>query len=382
MRGHVARKGNRWYPVVSVYDETGTRKRRWHPGHDTKREASKALTDILSRLDGGTYVEPTKRLLGDYLLNEWLPAVRETLRPTTAENYRMIVERYICPRIGGVSLQALTAPRLNAFYSDLLREGRLRGKTRTTLAPRTVRLVHAVIRKALADAVEWSLVIRNVADAAKPPKRVKPPKRTWNPEQLRAFLAHVADDPLYAAFLVLITTGMRRGEVLGLRWVDVDLEARRLSVVQTIVAPTYHRVELSEPKTDRGRRRIVLDEATIAALVAHRERQRLECALLGANWRETDLVFAAVGGVPLRPQSVTERFKRLTTGARLPVVRLHDLRHTYATIALRSGVHPKVVSDRLGHASIAFTLDVYSDSVPVLEETAAELVAAEILGGG
>jgi integrase len=375
MRGHVRRRGDMWAVVVDLPRDpvTGKRKQKWHSGFRTKKEADKALTDILSRLDQGAYVEPTKQTLAAFM-DEWLAGTKRTLRPSTFATYEMIVRAHVKPRLGSLPLQSLTAARLNAVYADLLSGGRRDGKG--GLSPATVRYVHAVIRKALSDAVRWNLLTRNVADAADPPRASRAPIRTWSAREVQAFLAHVQTDRLYAAYFLAATTGMRRGEVLGLRWQDVDLEAGRVSVVRSLTVVGGYEMHISEPKTAKGRRSVALDDQTVKALKGHRERQMLERALQGDEYADEDLVFCHEEGTPVHPDSFSDAFWRHVKAANLPRIRFHDLRHTHATLALAAGVHPKVISERLGHASVTITLDTYSHAIPALQETAASLVAS------
>jgi integrase len=248
------------------------------------------------------------------------------------------------------------------------------------LAPKTVRNVHVLIHRVLKDAVRWGYVVRNVADAADPPK-VKPAElQVWSPAQLRAFLAHVKDDRQYAAWLLAATTGMRRGELLGLRWVDVDLDAARIAVRQPRVVAD-HAVHVSEPKTARSRRSIALDPVTVAALRQHQARQAADRAAVGPAYEDSGLVFTRPDGSPIHPQRFSDWFRQHLRGAGLPAIRLHDLRHSYATAALAAGIPAKVVSERLGHATIAITMDTYSHVLPGLDERAAATVARLILDG-
>ncbi len=378
MRGHIRRRGNKWAVIVDVgLDQNGRRKQRWHSGFDTKRDASRALTEILGRLQTGAYVEPNKQTLATFL-QEWLDAVEVTLRPSTWASYRLNVEHYIVPALGAIPLQNLTVAKLNAFYADLLSSG----KTRQDggLSPRSVRYVHTIIRKALHEAVRWNRLARNVADQAVPPRQATPEMRTWSAEELRAFLERVRDDRLYAAWLLAATTGLRRGELLGLRWRDLDLENGRLSVTQALLS-VRNRLSFSPPKTAKSRRSVALDPRTVAALQAHRAHQNEERLALG-GWPDHDLVFTREDGKPVHPDTFSrDRFKQHVRAADLPLIRFHDLRHTHATLALQAGVHPKVVSERLGHSSVAITLDTYSHVVPAMEEEAAEKVAAVVFGG-
>jgi integrase len=204
--------------------------------------------------------------------------------------------------------------------------------------------------------------------------------QVWTPEQLRAFLARARHDRLYALWLLVATTGMRRAELAGLRWVDVDLDAARLSPRRPRVVVNYA-VHESEPKTRMGKRSLALDPATLAALQEHQARQEQERAEVGHAWRDSGLVFTRPDGAPIHPDLITDWFRRLARKAGLPAIRLHDVRHSYATAALAAGVPAKVVSERLGHANIAITLDVYSHVIPGMDAQAANAVASLILDG-
>lgn len=202
MRGHVRKRGGTWAVVYDEgRDDGGRRVQRWKGGYATRREAEEALTKILSSLAMGEYVRPTADTFGGFL-DEWLEAIEAQVRPSTLASYRMMVDKHVKPRVGTVKLQKLTALKLNAAYAAMLRDGSLHTKTKRGLSPRTVRYAHTIVQKALADAVAWNLIVRNVAEAANPPKGARPAKRTWTADELRRFLAHVADDRLYAAYLL------------------------------------------------------------------------------------------------------------------------------------------------------------------------------------
>ena len=378
MRGTVIKRGKSWAVVVDVGRDpfTGQRVRRWHSGYATKRAAERARTEVLSRLDHGTYVEPDRRALGPYLEVDWLPAMRACVRASTWDSYARNIRLHIVPALGGVALQALTPARLNEFYAGLLQDGRTDG--RGGLAPKTVRYLHGILRKALADAVRWNLVQRNVADQADAPSRAgAADMMTWTAEELGRFLDFVVDDRFYGAWVLAATTGLRRGEVLGLRWSDVDLDSGRLAVRQTLVSVAYE-TKFSTPKTKRGRRSVSLDATTVMALRSHRKRQLEDRMAWGSAYQDSGLVVTRENGVLVHPDRFTQMFDKQVKNSGLPRIRLHDLRHTHATLALAAGVHPKVVSERLGHATVAFTLDVYSHAVPALQEEAADRIAALI----
>jgi integrase len=299
------------------------------------------------------------------------------LRDSTWVSYRMNVQKHLVPGLGAVELQRLTPAQLNVFYRELLTRGRR--NTAGGLAPKTVRYIHSILHRALRDAVRWGFVVRNVADAADPPKPKTPEMRVWSPAQLRVFLDHVRTDRLYAAWLLAATTGMRRGEILGLRWSDLDLEAGRVAVRRPRIVVDYQ-VQVSEPKTAKGRRSLALDPATVAALRAHRARQAEERLAVGSRYQDSELVFTRLDGTGFHPERFSSWFRQHVRAAGLPRIRLHDVRHSYATAALAAGVPAKVVSERLGHAAIAITMDTYSHVLPGLDEQAAGQVAGLILG--
>jgi integrase len=377
VRGTVRKRGNTWSVIVDLgVDGAGKRQQKWKGGFRTKREAETALNEFVAQLAAGTYVEETNKSVGVFL-GEWLPAIRGTVRPSTWRSYATNIERHAIPRLGSVPLRRLSAPQLNAFYEELLRTGRC--DDTGGLSPRTVRYTHVILHRALRDAVRWGLLARNPADLADPPKQQRPEVQVWDAQQLRQFLEHVGTDRLAALWVLLATTGMRRGEALGLRWRDVDLEAGRASIAQTL-GSWGGQLTFAPPKTAKSRRSISLDAVTISVLRRHRKLQLEERLRLGVGLGDLDLVFTREDGSPVRPDSVTRQFGELSRCAGLPKIRLHDLRHTYATIALTAGAQAKVVAERLGHSTIGITLDTYSHVMPALEEETAARIARLIVG--
>jgi integrase len=222
------------------------------------------------------------------------------------------------------------------------------------------------------------LVVRNVAAQARPPRARRVEMHTWTAEQVGTFLASVREDRLYSAWLLLATLGMRRGELLGLRWVDVDLTTGRIAVRHTLVMVDGKPV-MAEPKTSKGRRSLTLAPEVLDTLRAHRARQASERLSWGADYTDSGLVITTDDGRPMHPETLSGLFVRQAKRAGLPQIRLHDLRHSVASILLARGVHPKVVSELLGHATIALTLDTYSHVIPSLQQEAAGVVAAAVL---
>jgi integrase len=344
----------------------------------TEEDAQQALTEILKALDDGTFVDPSKLTVGSYL-TAWIQGrrARESTKPSTWAGYKVNLDAHIIPGIGDVRLQKLTATDLDGLYADLLS-----GARRRRLSRRTVRYCHSIIRKALADAVRKGQVARNVADLADPPSTRTtraPEMRTWSAAELRTFLDRARGDRLYPAFLLAATTGLRRGELLGLRWRNVDLDQARIAVRESLV-PVAGELTFTTPKTAKGRRSVAVDPGTITAIREHRKLQIEERLKAGPVYQDNDLVFATEDGSPLPPDRLRWAFERIIRQAGVPRIRLHDLRHTHATLALAAGVHPKVVSERLGHSTVSMTLDTYSHAIPALEEEAAATVAALIFG--
>ena len=358
--------------------ETGERRRETKAGFATQKECQAAMNKLLVAVEQQSYAVPTKASVREYLTKEWLPAVKATIRPSTYNSYVQHVECHVAPHIGSVKLAKLTGSQVNALYAKLAESGRKDGQS--GLSALTVHHVHSCLHKACRDAVRWGHLPRNPLDAADPPRKQSDGSRemrTWTKEQLKAFLSSVADDRLYGLWHTIAMTGMRRGEAIGLRWTDVDLENSRLSVRRALI-PTTREVVVSEPKTAKGRRVVALDPATVEILKSQASRQ-LEEQTNSDAWVETGLVFTCENGAALDPESVSRYWRCAVQKAMLPPIRLHDLRHTHATLALQAGMHPKVVSERLGHATVSITLDTYSHAIPALQEEEEEEEEEEAL---
>ena len=372
--GRVFKRGKSWAYVVDVSPVGAARKQRTKSGFLTKAQALAALHDVQESIVIGRYVAPVHMTLGHYLTDLWLPAVRSSVRPSTWTAYEAYLRLYVVPRIGDLPLQSLTRNQLRILYSQLESNGRVRGGG--GLKRKTVHNVHVTLLKALGDAEEDQLISRNPAVRAhRSSADDRSPVNTWTAAQVRTFLRHVADDRLFALWRSAVTTGMRRAELLGLRWRDVDLSLGQVAVVQTRLkanGTTY----FAGPKTQRSRRTIAIDGATVDVLKRHRAAQARERLAFGPLYEDNDLVFCFRDGRPLDPDGVSQRFQRHAREARLPVLRFHDLRHTHATLGLMADVHPKVMQERLGHSSVAFTLDIYSHAIPTMQGEAASKVAA------
>lgn len=367
-------KRTTYYVVEYVPGDDGSQRQKWHSGYRTLAEARAAQTEIRNRKSTGTYVAPSKTTLTEFVENDWLPAVKRSVRPSTYTSYESNLRCHVLGEIGHHRLQHITPGMLNRLYTSL--EESERG-----LSARTIRYVHTILRRVLSDAVRQERLVRNPTDGAQAPSAsaAKPPRmQTWSADELRKFLAQVREDRLYAAWRFAALTGARRGEVLGLRWQDVDLEADppRVSISETLIGDR----EASTPKTESGRRSIDLDSVTATALRTHRKRQAEERLALGPAYDSNDFVFCREDGTPIWPRTFSRAFASHVKAAGLPSIPLKNLRHTHATILLANGVSPKVIQERLGHADIVITLRVYAAAIPAMHSEATQKAAALIDG--
>ncbi len=377
--GHEGCPGKRstWTYVVDLAGPGEPRQQKRKAGFATKGEAVAALSKLQSSKADGTYVQASRQTVEQYL-TEWLQAVKPEYAPGTHDAAKLHVEAYIVPRIGSKRLQALTTTDVKAMLADIGENGRQRSDK--PLSPKMVHNIFTTLCRALNDAVAERpprIFVNPAAKAHKAPP--SPEQETWTVAQLRAFYAFAADHRLYAMWRLAASTGLRRGELVGLRWRDVNLDAGLLAVAQQR-AKGHDGIVARQTKGKRGRP-VPIDDVTVAGLRRHRSRQAEERLAWGAAWRDTGLVFVHEDGSPLHPDTATKAFKRLVADAGLPWIKLHGLRHTHATLMLEAGVHPKVVQERLGHSSISITLDTYSHVSPTMQQEAAAKVAAIVDGG-
>jgi integrase len=349
------RKDGRW--VASVMLPGGRRKSYYG---QTREAVAQKLTNGLKAVQDGLPIPSDQLKVGRYL-QEWLQSTTASIRPSTWRRYEQLLRVYAIPALGIVPLARLDPRQVQRLYADCLARG---------LAPATVRQLHAVLRRALGQAEKWGNVARNVAALVSPPRVKRHDIAPLTAEQARGFLAAAKGTRFEALYMLALTTGMRLGELLGLRWQDVDLDARMLQVRHTLLR-TQNGLHLTEPKTARSRRRIALAPTAVEALRHQRRQQAAERLRLGPAWDEQDLVFANEIGRPIEQGNLLRRsFWPLLSTAALPRIRFHDLRHTAATLLLSQGVHPKVVSELLGHSSIGLTLDIYSHVLPDMQQHA------------
>jgi integrase len=354
------RKNGSWCAQYTVYTAEG-RKRKTLYGK-TRQEVAAKLAKALSDREGGLVFDAENQTVSEYL-ERWLSdSVKGSVRPKTFDSYEWLVRKHIAPALGRVKLKTLTSAHIQGFYRSKLEAG---------LSPRTVQYLHVVLHRALKQALRWGLVPRNVSEAVDPPKVRREEIRPLSSDQARRLLEAASGDRFEALYALAIHCGLRQGELLGLRWEDVDLEAGTLHVRRTLNL-AKDGPKFTAPKTAKSRRQIRLTAGAVAALRRHHDRQFEESTRLTGLWQDYGLVFATTIGAPINPRNLTSRsFKPLLKRAGLPDIRFHDLRHTCATLLLKRSVHPKLVQELLGHATIAVTLDTYSHLVPGMGDQAA-----------
>jgi len=309
----------------------------------------------------GAWTDSASVTVKDFLERYRSDVVAHTLRPKTQETYNIIISNHLIPALGKVRLAALRPDHLQSLYSEKLTGGYSR---------RTVVYIHAVMHKALTHAVKWGLVVRNVADAVEVPRPEKKPPELLTEGQARAFLEAVKEHSLYSLYVTAITTGMRKGEILGLRWSDVNLDAGIIQVNQVALSVYKKGTILSEPKTEKSRRSIDLPTITVEALKQHKLKQDVIRASR-SKWADNDLVFPTKNGTPIGSRNIYKYFQEALEKAGLPKVTFHSLRHLHSTLLLIAGIHPKIVQERLGHSRIDITMDIYSHVIPGMQKPAA-----------
>jgi len=377
------RPNGRWY--VFTVDETGEHS---HGGHPTKREATAAAAALRVDASRGHYVEPARLTVADYLEGEWLPSRENAdISDNSRDVEAIMVRAWITPHVGTIPLQKLSPRDLDGLYATLRARG---GRGGRPLRGKSVRNVHALLSKALGDAVRRGHLVVNPAAAVDPPAKDDSVERTaWGRDEVRAFLDVAADDRLHAVWRLALATGCRRGELLGLRWSDVD--DRSIAVArQVLVRPGGGRGRVYVRDTTKSRRvrRVRIDEATAAGLRRWKAEQAADQLAFGQPWKtdgglgvEADWIVTEPDGSVVHPDTLLARWKRLVKVAGVKPIGLHGARHSYAELALSSGVRLDVVSRQLGHASIATTGNIYSHDSDEAAEHASDQVGT-ILGGG
>ena len=350
------RKDGRWVASVSI----GRLKRKHFLGHSRAEVAAK-LADALSEQNKGIRVVSNRQSVAQYL-EYWLGSVRSSVRPRTYESYDLNVRRLV-PLIGRTRLGTLSPAQVERAYGELATSG---------LSNRSIVQAHTVLHNALKKAVQWNLLGRNPTDAASVPRAGRREMQTLSEDQVKRLFTFTSGERLHGLWVLLATTGIRLGEALGLKWDDIDYEAGRLVIQRALQRQRDRGLVLVEPKTPRSRRTVYFPDGTGHTLREHRRLQLEEKLKLGAHWEESGLVFCRAGGQPLDPSQLSHRLRSVLESAGLPSVRVHDLRHTAATLHLARGENPKIVQELLGHSTITLTMDTYSHVTPAMHAAAAQ----------
>ncbi|MHB8312386.1 MAG: tyrosine-type recombinase/integrase [Candidatus Dormibacteria bacterium] len=363
--GSIRRRADgRWEASLQI----DGRRRNWLG--KTRTEVAQKLSTAVHAHETGAPLSGPRQTFARFWA-DWLPGMRTQLRPRTWTRYEELGRVHLLPALGKLPLARLGPQHVRALHEGMVAAG---------LSPSTAHHAHAVLHRALADAVRWGLVGRNVAGLVAAPRMAEHQMQTLSGEQARAFLEGAQEDRFESLYVLAISTGMRQGELLALHWQDVDLAGGSLSVTGTLQRGKGT-LTIAEPKTLRSRRKIALAPQAVEALRRHRQAQIAERLAAGPLWQDLDLVFASEGGAPVnRDRLIARSFNPLLAQAGLPRIRFHDLRHTAATLLLAQGVHPKIAQEMLGHANIAVTLDRYSHVSQDMQQDAAR-VMGEVLSG-
>lgn len=353
-------KKNKWYFTIN-YKENGKYKKMLRRGFKTKKEAEAAMIEAQNAMNKGTYVEPSKTLYADFM-KSWLKDKETTVKQSTLETYKYLVNNFIIPHLGQTELSKITPRQIQTLYNDL--------KSSNRLSDENIRKIHTIINNSLNKAFKWEMIVRNPAALVEVPQVAKKEIDVWNEEEIHRFLSFAKDSRYYAAFLLALTTGMRQGEILGLRWKDIDVENRTISVVQTL----SHKGQIlsAGAKTAAGNRKISIDENTLNQLLSLKLKYKEEKMANRPIYQDYDLVIRTSIGTPVSPRNLLRSFYSIIEKAQVRKIRFHDLRHTHASLLLKQGVNPKIVAERLGHANVKITLDTYSHLLPDLQKETAD----------
>ena len=373
MRGSIQKRGkSSWRLIFDLdRDQTGKRKQKTITFRGSRRDAEAEINRILAEIKNGGFVDPVNLTIDEYS-RQWLAHVATKTSTKTHERYEEIVQLGIIPHLGSMKLRNLRPMHIQNLYSMALKSGRKGGTG--GLSGRTVLHYHRILKQALAQAVKWQLLASNPADAVEPPKPEEREMVVLDDDQMALLIDSTKGSYLYIPTLLALSTGMRRGEVLALRWSVVDLDRDTVSVIQTLEKTRKNGLQFKPPKTKKSRRNITLPNWTVSELRKHRVEQAEMRLRLGVGRDDNVLICCRFDGVPINPNTLTSGFASLVKSIEIPRVSFHGLRHSHATQLFKEGVHPKIVQERLGHSTIAVTLDLYSHVLPGMQENAAMMV--------
>ena len=374
MNGSIRKRSkNSWEININMgRDEHGKRKRKFVNVKGIKADAQRHLRELLLSLDKGMSIDTSKATVGEFL-DQWMKDyVEPNTSPRTIETYDWIVKKHLKPRVGNVPLTKLTPLHVQNLIANMLGLG---------LSSSTTVYAHRVLKQAIGQAVKWGMLGRNVCYAVDSPRIIRKEIKALDVSEVQKLLDATIQSRWGPIIFLAIYTGMRRGELLGLQWSDINLENKTISVNRNLQYVNGKGIVLSEPKTPKSRRIVSLPPSAVALLTGLRIQRKEYQEKLGMEWQDSGQVFCNADGSPMSPTSLIHDFRKILKRSGLPMIRFHDLRHTHATLMLKQGVHPKIVSERLGHSKVSITLDTYSHILPGMQETAA-LVFEDVLQEG
>lgn len=371
MKGKVFKRGKTWSYVVDLPSDqdTGKRIQKKKGGFPTQKEADKALVALLSSVHKGEYVSENNMTIAAFL-EIWLKEYAlQKYKATVYDVEESIINSRIIPGIGRQKLQQIKPLTVNKFYNGLLEK----------YSPDYVRHIHAILRKAFRQAVKWEMIVSNPLDKVEAPKLRRKEMKTWSMEQCLHFLDTAEGHVHQIVYSLAIHTGMRKGEVLGLRWGDIDWEGKSLMIQQTVNWTPSKGIIIQDTKTSSSARRIPIGDMLITDLKHRQQIIELDKQNIGVdNYKDHDLVCCYANGEPIKPRRVTETFAFLTGKSELPKIRFHDLRHSHASMLLNNGINAKIGAERLGHSSVQIYLDRYSHLLPDMQRDAADLIDSKM----
>jgi integrase len=381
MSGNITRRGEKSWRIkyeIGRDPVTGKRRSQFETVRGTKKDAQALLAKRVTELAEGEFIARSAATVAEYA-RHWLATVAPAKTSAkTRERYEEIIEKHIVPRIGSLTLQKLDGTQIDKLYSELATSGRLDGKG--GLSPQTIQHVHRLLSQILASAVKAKKLRQSPMQAVQTTPKVRRPEiQVLDDPELKALFAHLKGRPLYMPVVFAASTGVRRGELLALRWRDLNLDAGTAQIAQ-VVEQTKEKISIKEPKTERSRRTIALSPRLIQELRVHRREQAAWRLRLGLGKDDRDLVFSAWDGKIWWPRSFTKKFSEEVRAAKLRHITLHGLRHTHITHLLRSGVPVHVVSERAGHANPTVTLNIYAHLLPGQQQGAAAVFDATLRG--
>ncbi len=354
------RKDGRWCAYVTIDGH-----RIYHYAK-TQSECRKWVKDTLTQVDQGLTSRGTQYTVQSYL-EEWLGSIKSSLKKNTWIQYSQNIRLHITPHLGKIKLKDLRPDQIQSLYNLKQKNG---------IGAATIRISHAILHKSFNQAVKWGLMGRNPADAVTRPREKKIEMSVLNLEQAQSLLSFLADSRFEALYYLALTTGLREGELLGLKWNDLDWVSSRLQIQRQLQRIPHEGLHLVEPKSKAGRRAITLGYAAVEKLRGHNELQQKERLFAGERWQENNLIFPSTIGTPMEPRNLIRFHDETLAKVGLPPIRFHDLRHTAATLMLQQGTNPKIVQERLGHASIQLTMDTYSHVLPDMQNEIANRLDA------